>query len=63
MHIVLLHEFQTLSVFYLSVYSELECLVCCLRQLCYLCAKFCYPASRAFVSFKHGAFLATLAKI
>lgn len=57
-HIVLLHEFQTLAVFYL-----LECLMCCLRQLCCLCAKFCYPTSRVFVSFKHGAFLATLAEI
>lgn len=31
-------------------------------QLCCLCANFCYLASMAFVSFKHGAFLATLAK-
>lgn len=41
--------------------SELECLLCCLRQLCCLCVKFRYPASGALVSFKHGAFLATLA--
>jgi len=49
MHIILLHEFQTLPVFYLSVYSELECLVHCLRQLCCLCANFCYSASRDFM--------------
>lgn len=37
--------------------------MCCLRELCCLWAKFCYPISRVFVGFKHGAFLATLAEI
>lgn len=46
MHIVFLHcppSWISNIAFYLSVYSDLESLVCCLRQLCCLCAKFCYP--------------------
>lgn len=45
------------------VRSELERVFWCLRQLCCLRVKFCYPASGALVSFKHGAFLATLADL
>lgn len=29
--------------------------MCCLRELCCLRAKFCYPTSRVFVGFKRDA--------